>query len=186
MSTCSPDPTRILPDQTWTHPRPSWSIYSIPEGMLHRHLLSKHSRSGEHHSRTHLTIPNKPETSWIPSTNPELACSPLNPKTQYTQPQSGEARTLSSIPDWVLFLSLVLIIIRLSLPLSCSLLSLLSSVNPVSSSPYHTLSYPYTSCHYHLRWDDPKAKHTKTVDEKFSTQMTYGRWWEGGIGLKET
>ena len=28
------------------------------------------------------------------------------------------------------------------------------------------------------QWDDPKAKHTKTVDEKFSTQVTYGRWWE--------
>ena len=27
-------------------------------------------------------------------------------------------------------------------------------------------------------WDDPMAKHTKTVDEEFSTQVTYGRWWE--------
>ena len=149
MSTHSPDPTWTLPDQTWTHPRPSWSIYSIAklicsisEGMLHWCLLSKHSRSGEHHSWTHLTIPDEPETSQIPLTNPKLACSPLNPKTQYVQPQSGEARMLSSIPNWVLFLSLVLIMICLSLLLSCSLLS---SVNPVSSSPYHTLSYLYTS-----------------------------------------
>ena len=103
----------VDPDQTQTHPRPSRSIYSIPElicsipelicsipeGMLHRHLLSKHSRSGEHHSRTHLTIPDKPETSRILSINPELACSPLNPKTRYAQPRSGKARTLSILPD---------------------------------------------------------------------------------------
>ena len=66
-------------------------LVSIPEGMLHQHLLSKHSRSGEHHSQIHLTIPDEPEISRIPSTNPELACSPLNPKTQYAQLQSGEA-----------------------------------------------------------------------------------------------
>ena len=36
------------------------------------------------------------------------------------------------------------------------------------------------------QWDDPKAKHTKTIDEKFSTQVTYGRWWgEFGIGLED-
>ena len=122
-----------------------YCICSIPSGMLHRCLLSKHSQSGEHHSRTHLTIPDEPETSQIPLTNPELVCSPLNLKTQYVQLRSGEARMLSGIPDWVLFLSLVLIMIHLSLPLSCSLLSLLSSINPVSSSPYHTLSYLYTS-----------------------------------------
>ena len=81
-----------------THPRPSQSIYSIlklicsiPEGMLHQHLLSKHSQSGEHHSRIHLTISDEPKTPRIPSTNPELARSPLNPKTQYTQPRSGKA-----------------------------------------------------------------------------------------------
>ena len=77
MSTRSPDPTRTLPDQTQTHPRPSQFIYSIPElicsipeGMLHWRLLSKHSWSGEHHSWIHLTILNEPETSWIPSTHP--------------------------------------------------------------------------------------------------------------------
>ena len=37
------------------------------------------------------TIPNEPKTSRIPSTNPELARSPLNPKTQYAQPRLGEA-----------------------------------------------------------------------------------------------
>ena len=112
MSICSPNPTRTLPDQTRTHPRPSQSIYSIPElicsipeGMLHQCLLSKHSRSSEHHSWTHLTIPDKPKTSRIPSTNPELARSPLNLKTQYAQPRLGKAQTLSSILNWVLFLS---------------------------------------------------------------------------------
>ena len=91
------------PEHSLTKPKPIPGlpelICSIPEGMLHRHLLSKHSRSGEHHSRTHLTIPDEPETSRIPLTNPELARSPLNPKTQYAQPRSGEARTPSYIPD---------------------------------------------------------------------------------------
>ena len=72
--------------------------------MLHQHLLSKHSQSSEHHSRTYLTIPDEPETSRIPSTNPKLVCSPLNLKTQYAQLRSGEARMLSILPDRVSFL----------------------------------------------------------------------------------
>ena len=144
-----PDPTQTVPDQTWTHPRPSQSIYSIPKGMLHRCLLSKHPWSGEHHSQTHLTIPDELETSWIPLTNPKLACSPLNLKTQYAQPQSGEAWMPSYIPDWVLFLSLILISICLSLPLSHSPCHSFppSTLYPSSSLPYplvplHTLSLP--------------------------------------------
>ena len=118
--------------------------------MLHRCLLSKCSRSGEHHSRTHLTIPNEPKTSRIPSTNPKLACSPLNLKTQYVQPQLGKAQTLSSFPDQVLFLSPILISICHSLPLSCSSCHSFppSTLYPPSSLPYplvslHILSLPY-------------------------------------------
>ena len=96
------------PEHSLTKPEPIPGlpelICSIPEEMLHRRLLSKHSRSGEHHSWTPLTIPNEPETSQIPSTNPELARSPLNPKTQYAQLRSGKARTLSILPNWVSFL----------------------------------------------------------------------------------
>ena len=139
VSTRSPDPTWTVPDQTRTHPRPSRSIYSIlkpicsiPKGMLHWHLLSKHSWSGEHHSRIYLTIPNEPEISWIPSTNPKLARSPLNLKTQYAQPRSGEAQMLSSILDWVLFPSFHTYYYLSLLTLVSFLLSLLSSVNPVS------------------------------------------------------
>ena len=91
--------------------------------MLHRRLLSKHSRSGEHHSRTHLTIPDEPETSQILSTNPELACSPLNPKTRYVQPRSGFARTLSlhsSQLSLIPFLSYLLLSVH---PYPCLVLS---------------------------------------------------------------
>ena len=95
-SLTKPEPIPGLPNPSTAFPNPS---AAFPKGMLHRRLLSKHSRSGEHHSRTHLTIPDEPKTSRIPSTNPELACSPPNPKTQYAQPRSGEAQTLSSIPD---------------------------------------------------------------------------------------
>ena len=152
MSIHSPDPTWTVADQTRTNPRPSQSIYSIPKGMLHWRLSSKHSRSSEHHSRTHLTIPDEPETSWILLTNPKLACSPLNPKTQYMQPWSGEARMPSTIPDWVLFLfsrtyyypSLLTYV--LFPPISPSL------CQPcICLVPYHTLSYHYTPCPYHLR-----------------------------------
>ena len=111
MSTRSPDLTWTVPDQTQTHPRPFQSIYSIPEPIcsisklfVAPTLLSRHSWSGEHHSWTHLTIPNQLETSWILSTNPELACSPPNPKTQYAQLRSGKAWMLSIIPNWVSFL----------------------------------------------------------------------------------
>src|SRR5438128_12320313 len=138
MSTRSPDPTRTVPDQTRTHPRPSRSIYSIPkpicsipEPIAAPTLLSKHSRSGEHHSRTHLTIPDEPETSRIPLTNPKLACSPLNLTTQYTQCDRAKPKRLALFLIESHSLSLILIIICLSLPLSRSLLSLLSSVNPV-------------------------------------------------------
>ena len=159
MSTHNPDPTWTVPDQTRTHPRPSWSIYSIPEpicsipeGMLHQCLLSKHPWSSEHHSRTHLTIPDEPKTSQIPLTNPGLAHSPLNLKTQYVQQQLGEAQMPSYIPDWVLFLSLVLISICLSLPLShppCHSFPP-STLYPSSPLPYplvplHTLPLPLTT-----------------------------------------
>src|SRR5438128_5425277 len=134
-----PDQTRTVPDQTRTHPRPPRSIYSIPEPICSipepiaaPTLLSKHSRSGEHHSRIHLTIPDEPETSRIPSTNPELARSPLNPTTQYTQCDRAKPERLALFPIESHSFSLVLIITCLSLPLSRSLLSLLSSVNPVS------------------------------------------------------
>ena len=149
-----PDPTQTVPDQTWTHPRPSQSIYSIsepicsiPKGMLHWCLLSKHPRSGEHHSQTHLTIPDEPETSRIPLTNPKLACSPLNPKTQYAQPWSGKAWTPSYIPDWVLFLSLILISICLSLPLSHSLCHSFPLSTLYSSS---FLPYPLVPLHQEI------------------------------------
>ena len=101
QSLTKPKPISGLPDPSTAFPNPS---AAFPKGMLHQCLLSKHSWSSEHHSQTHLTIPDKPGTSQIPSTNPELARLPLNPKTQYVQPRSGKARTLSSIPDWVLFL----------------------------------------------------------------------------------
>ena len=156
MSTHSSDPTQTVPDQTWTHPRSFRSTYSIPKpicsipkGMLHRHLLSKHSRSSEHHSQTHLTIPDEPKTSWVPSTNPELARSPLNPKTQYMQPQLGEAWTPSTIPNWVLFL-----FSRTYYYLSLLTLVLFPPLIPFLRQPcihlvsYHTLSYHYTSCPY--------------------------------------
>ena len=159
MSTRSPDPIWTVPDQTQTHPRPSRSIYSIPEpicsipkGMLHRYLLSKHSQSGEHHSWTHLTIPDEPKTSQILSTNPELACSPLNLKTQYMQPWSGKAWMPSTIPSWVLFL-----FSRTYYYLSLLTLVLFPPVSPslcqpcICLVPYHTLSYHYTLCPYHLR-----------------------------------
>ena len=139
VSTCSPDPTQAVSDQTQTHPRPSQSIYSIskpicsiPKPWAALTLLSKHFCSGEHHFWTHLTIPDELKTSWIPSTNQELACSPLNSKTQYAQPWLGKAQMLSNILIESHSFSLILIIICSSLPLSCFLLSLLSSVNPVS------------------------------------------------------
>ena len=94
------------------------------------------------------TISDEPKTSWIPSTNPKLVPLPLNPKTQYAQPQLGEAWTLSSIPDWVLFLPSILIIIRLSLPLSHSSCHSFPLSTLYLSSPYHILSYHYTSCPY--------------------------------------
>ena len=141
-------PTRVYsqsrphPNSPWPNPNPSQafpSIYSIPEpicsipeGMLRWHLLSKHSRSGERHSQTHLTIPDEPETSRIPSTNPELARSSLNPKTQYTQPWLGKARMPSYIPDWVLFLFFRTYYYPSLLTLVSFFLSLLSSINPVS------------------------------------------------------
>ena len=72
VSTCSPDPTQTVPDQTQAHPRPSQSIYSIskpicsiPKLWAALTLLSKHFWSSEHHSRTHLTIPDELKTSWI-------------------------------------------------------------------------------------------------------------------------
>ena len=135
MSTYNPDPTWTVPDQTQTIPglpNPSIAFLNssaaFPNPLLHWHLLSKHSRSGEHHSQTHLTIPNKPKTSWIPSTNLKLTCSPLNLKTQYMQLQSGEARTPSIISNWVSFLYM-----RFQLPYSLQLsikpLLLLSALN---------------------------------------------------------
>ena len=152
MSTHNPDPTQTVPDQTQTHPRPSQSIYSIPKGMLHQWLLSKHFWSSEHHSRTHLTIADEPETFEISLTSPELACSRLNPKTQYAQLWSGKAWIPSYIPDWVLFLSPVLISICLFLPLSHSPCHSFhpSILYPSSSLPYpliplHTLSLPLTT-----------------------------------------
>ena len=84
----------------------------------------------------------------IPSTNPELACSPLNSKTQYAQPSLDKAQMLSNILIEFYSFSLVLIIICLSLPLSRSLLSLLPPSTLYLTSPYHTLSYSYTSCPY--------------------------------------
>ena len=120
--------------------------------MLHRCLLIKHSQSGEHHSWTHLTIPDKPKTSQILSTNPELACSPLNLKTQYMQPWSGKAWMPSTIPSWVLFL-----FSRTYYYLSLLTLVLFPPVSPslcqscICLVPYHTLSYHYTLCPYHLR-----------------------------------
>src|SRR5438128_5684719 len=160
MSTRSPDPTRTVPDQTRTHPRPSSSTYSIPEPICSipepiaaPTLLSKHSRSGEHHSRTHLTIPDEPETFRIPATNPELARSPLNPTTQYTQCDRVKPKCLALFPIESHSLSLVLIIICLSLPLSRSLLSLLSSINPVSivlTIPSRTLTHPVLPLRLHL------------------------------------
>ena len=153
MSTHNPDQTWTVPDQTQTHPRPPQPIYgipkpicSIPKGMLHQHLLSKHSWSGEHHSQTHLTIPNEPKTSQIPLTNPELVCSPLNPKTQYVQPRSGKAWTLKHYSQ----LSLIpfLLYLLLSVPLYPCLILSYHSFPPSTlypSSPYHTLLYLYTS-----------------------------------------
>ena len=121
-------PTRVY-SQSRPHPNSPWPNLN-PSQAFPIHL--QHSRSGEYHSRTHLTIPDEPETSWIPSTNPELARSPLNPKTQYTQPRSGEAWTPSYIPDWVLFLFFCTYYYPSLLTLVSFLLSFLSSVNPVS------------------------------------------------------
>ena len=88
-SLTKPKPILGLPDPPTAFPNPSTAfpkgcctdicLVSIPEAVN--------------------TIPDEPETSRIPSTNPELACSPLNPKTQYMQLRSGEARTPSYIPD---------------------------------------------------------------------------------------
>ena len=38
-----------------------------------------------------------------------------------------------------------------------------------------------TCMHHH--WDDSKANNRRTVEKKFSTQVTYGHWWERTIGL---
>ena len=80
----------------------------------------------------------RPDFKTLLLTNPELARSPLNPKTQDVQPQLGEAWMPSYISDWVLFLSLILISICLFLPLSyssCHSLPL-STLYPSSSLPY--------------------------------------------------
>ena len=137
-------PTHVY-SQSRSHPNSPWPNLN-PSQAFPIHL--QHSQSGEHHSQTHLTIPNEPKTSWIPLTNPELACSPLNLKTQYTQLQLGEAWMPSTIPDWVLFLSLVLISFCLSLPLSRSSCHSFPSSTLYPSSPYHTLPYLYTSVCY--------------------------------------
>ena len=127
--TCVYSQSRPHLNSPWPNPNPS---QVFPIHLQHSWTHLQHSRSGEHHSRTHLTIPNKPKTSWIPSTNPELGRSPLNPKTQYAQPQSGEAQMLSIIPDWVLFLFFCTYYYPSLLTLASFLLSLLSSINPVS------------------------------------------------------
>ena len=110
-----PDPSIAFPNSSAAFPkgcRTDICLVSIPEAVN--------------------TIPDKPGTSWIPSTNPELACSLPNLKTRYVQLRSGEARTPSYIPDGVLFLFFCIYYYPSLLTLVLFLLSLLSSVNPVS------------------------------------------------------
>ena len=149
MSTHSPHPTQTVPDQTCTHPRPSQSTYSIHEPFAAPMLLSMHSRSDDHHFWTYLIIPDEPKTSQIPLTNPELAHSPPNPKTQYVQLRLGKAQTLSSILDWVSFLfshtyhHLFLLTLVLFSPVTPFLHQ--PCIHLVFTIP---LLYPYTSCSY--------------------------------------
>ena len=82
QSLIKPEPIPGLPNPSIAFPNSSAAFL---KGCCQR-FLSKHSRSDKHHSQTHLTILDEPETSQIPLTNPELARSPLNLKTQYAQP----------------------------------------------------------------------------------------------------
>ena len=128
-------PTRVYsqsrphPNSPWPNPNPSQAfpkgcctdvcLVSIPEAV---NTIPKHI----------WPIFDKLKTSRIPLTNPELARSPLNPKTQYTQLWLGEAQMPSYIPNWVLFLFSRTYFYLSLLTLISFLLSLLSSVNPVS------------------------------------------------------
>ena len=114
--------------------------------MLHRHLLSKHSRSSEHHSQIHLTIPDEPKTSQIPLTNPKLVCSPLNPKTQYVQLRSGKAQMLKQY-SWLSLIPFLPYLLLSVSPYPC----LVPPVTPflcqpcihlVFTMPSHTLTHP--------------------------------------------
>ena len=129
QSLTKPKPIPGLPDPSTAFPNPSAAfskgcctnvcLVSILEAV---NIIPEHI----------WPIPDEPETSRISSTNPKLAHSPLNPKTQYVQPRSGKAQTPSYIPDWVLFLFFCTYYYPSLLTLVLFLLSLLSSINPVS------------------------------------------------------
>ena len=119
-----------VPDQTQTHPWPSWSIYSIPELFCSTPeliatptLLSKHYWSSEHHSQTHLTIPDKPETFLIPWTNLSLHAHLWTWRLSMCNCDQVKPEYLASILIESHSFSLVLIIICPSLLLSYFLLS---------------------------------------------------------------
>ena len=150
MSTRSPDPTWTVPDQTQTHPRPSRFIYSIPEPsaaflnlLLHRHLLSKHSWSGEHHS-----FPTNPKHLKSHQLTLSLHAHLWTQKLSIRNCNRVKPKHLASFPiESHSFLSYLLLSIS---PYPCLVPSCHSF--PLStlylSSAYHTLSYHYTSCPY--------------------------------------
>ena len=81
QSLTKPEPIPGLPDPSMAFPNPS---AAFPKGCYTNICLVSIPEAVN-------TIPNEPKTSQIPLTNPELVCSPLNPKTQYAQPRSGKA-----------------------------------------------------------------------------------------------